>query len=742
MKKQMIKIVILIILIFQINIYAQESLEVQTNNETIVEDVQEPKDNDKEYIKVTDLDLADYQMEMERGQRQLLMVTVLPLDATDKRVKYSSNNENVATINELGRITAVRTGTAVITIEGADDVKKQINIRIINPPSSYVSVEGIDIGEYLTEMRVGTSQIVMATVYPANANDSKVQYESSNEKVATISGAGRITAVSEGKTLIKAKAGGKEAYFTLNIIPENKVKEIDLGDYRNEMYVNETQLIMPAIFPTDAVNAGFTYESSNKKVAVINALGRITANAEGVSVITVTAGDIKKQFTLTVSKKTEAKAKEIDLGDYQKDMRVGDSQMIMPSVLPREATGDFKFDSSNKSVATINSFGRINALLEGETNISVSIDGISKSFLLKVEERKDNSVTDIEIGDYDEEMEEGKTQSISAKVLPQDAENAKIEYLSSNKKVATISSTGEIKALEKGSTIITIKAGDVTKQVKISVVVKTTKIDVNKNFLVLKEGEVFQLECKVFPKEANQKIKYTATDTSVISVDNNGLITALKTGEAAVILSNGYSQGAVNIIVNTDRVIIHEEVVVLASDGLKNDNFKEFDEEVIVIDSRDFSVVSSDLLKHIYETKGQLIVEGDKYKINLNGNNVVNFNNEVLTDIEYREENEGISIYINEGKNLPGKVTIFMIDDKFQDYKYLYLYNEVKNKYELLNNLIEKGTIETNVAGKYLLTENKLNTLGINLIFVLIALLSIIATGVLYIFTKKKYWFW
>ncbi|MDQ2086707.1 Ig-like domain-containing protein [Herbivorax sp. ANBcel31] len=761
MKKQMITIIIFLITIFQpiIGIYthaeetqetskkeeieeSEEAEEIDETDETVSEDTESLPDDG--YIKATDLDIANYQKEMQVGEKQLLTVTVLPLDATDQTIKYNSSNKDIAEINELGRITAIKVGTTEITIEAADGVKKQFTIKVVRPKSTFVPVEELDLGDYQEEMRAEESQMLAVTVLPVNATDSEVEYSSSNPKVAQINGLGRITALSAGETVIRVRAGRRDNYFTLKVLPEIKVSEIDLGDYRSEMKIGETQMLMPAVFPQNITNPKYTFESSNTKVASINALGRIRTHSEGQTVLTITCEGVKKQFTLTVKKKEEIKVEKIDLGDYQKTMKIGDSQMIMPSVLPTEASGKtFEYKSMDEEVATINGFGRINALSLGETKIIATVDGIRESFVLKVEEREDNSVTDIEIGEYEEEMEVDSTQNISANVVPANAENSKIEYISSNENVATISSNGEIKALEKGSTSITIKAGDVTKQIKINVVVETTKIDTNKTFLVLREGEKFQLECKVFPKEANQKLEYTSTNSFVIDVDNSGLITALDAGEAAVIVTNGYMQRVVNVIANTKRSIVEEEFAIPSSSADIEDGYKEkFDDETIVIDSKNAPVISSDLLKHLYDTKSQITIEGNEYKIKLDGNDVVNFKNELLTDIDYTKEDEGISIYINEGKNLPGEISILLNDDKFQNAKYLYLFNEAKNQYELLNNLLDQGIIETNVAGKYLLTEKKLNTLGINISFIILAFISIISVIAVYIFTKKKYWFW
>jgi uncharacterized protein YjdB len=130
--------------------------EQQTSHETPATDTGKDKEEPADtYVKVTGLDVADYQKEMEVGDKQLLMVTVLPLEAIDRKVYYSSSKEEVATVNELGRITALKPGSAKITIQAADGVREQLTIKVNKAKSSYVSVQELDLGEYNEEMRVG-----------------------------------------------------------------------------------------------------------------------------------------------------------------------------------------------------------------------------------------------------------------------------------------------------------------------------------------------------------------------------------------------------------------------------------------------------------------------------------------------------------------------------------------------------------------------------------------------------------
>ena len=74
----------------------------------------EPVENS--HIAVSELDLGEYDDEMKVGNKQLLCVTVLPVNASDSDIKYASSDEEVATVNGMGRISALSVGITTITV--------------------------------------------------------------------------------------------------------------------------------------------------------------------------------------------------------------------------------------------------------------------------------------------------------------------------------------------------------------------------------------------------------------------------------------------------------------------------------------------------------------------------------------------------------------------------------------------------------------------------------------------------
>lgn len=150
-------------------------------------------------------------------------------------------------------------------------------------------------------------------------------------------------------------------------------------------------------------------------------------------------------------------------------------------------------------------------------------------------------------------------------------------------------------------------------------------------------------------------------------------------------------------------------------------------------------VITSDMLEELYHNKESICIHGDGYRIILKGEDIVNFNNELLTDIDLQRVDDGTKFIINDSNPLCGDLVV-ELDEIIG--KYVYLYNEVKNVYELLN-VKDINTIRVSSPGKYMVTDNKLSVTTGWVAYVLIVIAVILTGGsVAYIIVKKQYWFW
>lgn len=518
------------------------------------------------------------------------------------------------------------------------------------------------------------------------------------------------------------------------------VTELDMGDYTETMTVGEKQLLSVTVLPIDATDTKITYNSANPAVATVNGMGRITAVAEGSVVITASCGGKSGTVALTVKKAekatTEAVVTELDMGEYSKEMTVGESQLLSVTPLPTSITeAVITYTSSNSNVATVNTMGRINARSVGKTKITASCNGKTASFRLNVKEKETTevAVTDIEISDYEEKLEVDKTLNLTATVVPSDATDSKVSFRSSDPSVATVNSSGEVKGIAKGKVTIYAKAGKIKKKIPITVIVATTTIEINNNYLILKPGETVTLTANVKPKEAEQKVTYRAVDTTIANVSGAGVVTAKAAGATSIIVSNGDTSISVSVIVNQSTSTKEEK----EKDSTKKPETKEYDKE---INASETTCIDSDNLYNLYKEKETLKIQGEGYIMELDGKDIVNYNNELYTDIALSHDEEGIHFQLNQGQALCGDITLYLSSG--QEGKYLYLYNQAKKRYDLIQ-AEDLSALRLTTAGEYMITVEKRKELPgmVKYILIIGGCVGVIGVGV-YIGIKKKYWFW
>ena len=119
-------------------------------------------------------------------------------DAADKTVSFESDNEEVATVDENGKITAHKAGIATITVTSNFDSEKTATVTVT--VEAY-TIDTLTVGASAVNLKVGGTSTIVPSV-TGDAADKSVSYSSDNEAVATVDANGKITAVSAGTATI------------------------------------------------------------------------------------------------------------------------------------------------------------------------------------------------------------------------------------------------------------------------------------------------------------------------------------------------------------------------------------------------------------------------------------------------------------------------------------------------------------------------------------------------------------
>ena len=382
-------------------------------------------ENEGAELAVAELDLGDYQTQMAVGDKQLLSVTVLPTDATDQTLKFSSSDVSVAKVNGMGRITALKAGVTEIAVT-CGSVTEKFGLIVIDAGAT---VRDIDLGDYPKEIEVGSSQLMSVMVIPEEAISAKVTYQSSNVDVASVNEIGRITGVSVGTAVITVRCGSVIKDFSIKVVEKKSdeipVTDLEIADYEDKLEVDKTMTLSVTVLPSDATDNKVQYKSSNEKIATVNSSGEVKGISKGDVTITVSAGKITKDVKLTVKVATT----EIKIDSSYLVLKPGQTHQIKATVTPSDAPQGIAYKSVDNEVASVSSSGLITANQCGNGTIIVQNEDTSTAIAVIVDEAvadeavsdkvidKNNSVT------YDNELDADEYAVISSEMLKYYYEN-------------------------------------------------------------------------------------------------------------------------------------------------------------------------------------------------------------------------------------------------------------------------------------------------------------------------------
>ena len=317
------------------------------------------------------------------GSSYQLQAKVLPENATDKKITYTSHNPAVASVNEEGVITALSAGSAKITITASNDISKEINVTVTAVSVTDIVFDPALPGNPLL-LSVGGNCPIHAKVQPENATDKNLTYSSDNEAVAAVDAGCLIMgkAVGSAKITIKASNGvSKEITVTVTTthIPVTGIA-LTSGETAISVENRASRQIGAYVLPENATNKNLTYSSDDETIASVNDQGVINTHNEGTVNITITAVDnpaLSKQVTLTVTKAT-VRVTSIEfnppLPAEPIEMFLNEIYKFDIKVLPEEAENKkLTFITSNASIAWLQGEGNSEVKADGEGEATVTI---------------------------------------------------------------------------------------------------------------------------------------------------------------------------------------------------------------------------------------------------------------------------------------------------------------------------------------------------------------------------------
>ena len=493
-------------------------------------------------VAVQSVSLNTNELTLKIGETETLRAKVAPDDAENKKVKWTSDDDEVATVDPGGKVTALKVGTAIITVttdDGGKTATCNVTVEI-----EYVALESIALKATTSILVNGAEQLVPIFV-PPNATNQNVRWESEDDEIATVDEDGIITGVSVGEVEIYVFTDFPNIQATCVVTVADRPIDVvalsfEEGDALS-LPVNDYITLTPVFTPTNATNQSLTWTSSSDAIAEVTQSGQITAIAAGTATITATTfNDIKASIVVTVFIPVESLSfpnPEITLVEEETE----DLAAILIIAPPDATNKNVTWESDDDDVATVDEDGVVTAISEGEATITVTSECGEHSATIKVVVISASSFIPVESVALNKSaltltLGSDESETLEATIEPPTATNKNVTWESNLPAVASVSQTGLVTALAGGTAIITVTTvdGDETATCTVTVIAPVTGVAL-KEATTITVGKTETLVPTFTPPSATDKnVTWESSDDAVASVDNDGLVTALAKGEAII----------------------------------------------------------------------------------------------------------------------------------------------------------------------------------------------------------------
>lgn len=308
-------------------------------------------------------------MALEAGQKKTLETVFTPANATNKKIVWESQNEDVATVSDTGVVTGVGSGTATIVAMTAEG-----NFVSTCEVECTVPVKDIILEDVSSNYFVGTDFMLSYSFNPASPSNIDVNFSSSDTSVATVNNEGIVTVVGKGSAVITVSTPDGKVLKSFTVTGEEYIpaERLDLNLTAVDLKINETAQLSVGVYPQNSSAKELVYYiSENESVATVDDYGLIKAVGVGQTSIICFVDDIEVVCKVTVAPQ-QLKVNSVVVNDISLNYK--ESKRIAPVInADSGANCTVYYTSSDESVATVDSNGNVSATGTGNTTITVTV---------------------------------------------------------------------------------------------------------------------------------------------------------------------------------------------------------------------------------------------------------------------------------------------------------------------------------------------------------------------------------
>jgi uncharacterized protein YjdB len=391
------------------------------------------------------------------GTTQLTATTKDALGGTltGRAITWSSGSPSIATVSQTGLVTGVAAGSAVITAS-SEGKSGTSTVTVSAPP-----VATVTLAPPTATIVPGGTTTFTPTLKDANGNTltgRAVTWLSSATGVATVNASGVVTGVAEGTATITATSDGKNGTATVTV-QAGPVATVTLSPPTATVLVGDTQQLTPTLKDAGGnVLSGrtVTWGSSNTNVATVSASGLVTGVGAGTATITATSENKSGTATITVNL---APVNTVTVLPNPSSTFVAFTTSLTATL--KDANGNtltgrtVTWQSSNTSVASVNSSGVVTGLAPGTSTITATSEGHSGTSTLSVTLAPVATVT---VSPASASVTAGTTRQLTATLRDANGNvltGRTVTWSTDDPMIATVNSSGLVMGKKQGTAHIT-----------------------------------------------------------------------------------------------------------------------------------------------------------------------------------------------------------------------------------------------------------------------------------------------
>ena len=366
----------------------------------------------------------------------------------------------------------------------------------------------------------GKTLTLKATVTPADMFDQTVTWKSSNTAVATVSSSGKVKGVKAGTATITctsvATGLSSKCKVTIGYVKLDKTETF--------VKKGKTVTLTPTVYPTTLADQSVTWSSSDTNIATVSSAGKVKGVKVGTATITCTSVATGLSTTCKVT------VGLVKLDKSNATIEKGTTLTLKPTVYPSTLEDkSVKWTSSDKTVATVSSSGKVKGIKAGTATITCTSVATGLSATCKVTVIN-GTVT---LNKTETFIEKGKTTTLKATLTPTTLEDMSVTWTSSDKTVATVSSSGKVKGVGYGTATITCTS--VATGVSATCQVTIGKVVLNTPEFTLRKTRTLTLVATLYPTTLTDKsVTWKSSDTKVATVSSSGKVKGVGAGTATI----------------------------------------------------------------------------------------------------------------------------------------------------------------------------------------------------------------